>query len=178
MSISVITLRKFQAKASVSGCCFSSGHNMYRLKLTWRCPSIEAMSARRTHKVPCVQFAFSDDTVLSESIERAANTWFYPSRIRCTILRKTHRRRFTNKWSLEEFKFQEDNKNSRNTLVKMINKCWLHNQSTLSSTRHGSTWAPMLEKHTWSNRGMTRAMTRWLLVDLISILISAFFRVG
>ena len=26
------------------------------------------MSARRTHKVPCVQFAFSDDTVLSESV--------------------------------------------------------------------------------------------------------------
>jgi hypothetical protein len=32
------------------------------------------MSARGTHKVPCVQFAFSDDTVLSESVERAANT--------------------------------------------------------------------------------------------------------
>jgi hypothetical protein len=26
------------------------------------------MSARGTHKVPCVQFAFSDDTVLSESL--------------------------------------------------------------------------------------------------------------
>jgi hypothetical protein len=29
------------------------------------------MSARRTHRVPCVQFASSDDTVLSESIGRA-----------------------------------------------------------------------------------------------------------
>jgi hypothetical protein len=28
------------------------------------------MSARRTHKVPCVQFAFSDDIVLSESVGR------------------------------------------------------------------------------------------------------------
>jgi hypothetical protein len=81
------------------------------------------MSARGTHKVPCVQFAFSDDTVLSESVERVANTRSYPSRIRCTILGKTHKRRFTNKWSFEEFKFQEDNKNSRNALVKIINKC-------------------------------------------------------
>jgi hypothetical protein len=31
------------------------------------------MSARRTHKVPCVQFAFSDDTVLSESVGRAVD---------------------------------------------------------------------------------------------------------
>jgi hypothetical protein len=81
------------------------------------------MSARRTPKVPCVQFAFSDDIVLSESVERAANTRFYPSRIRCTILGKTDKMRFTNKWSLEEFKFEEDDKNSRNALVKMINKC-------------------------------------------------------
>jgi hypothetical protein len=28
------------------------------------------MSVRRTHKVPCVQFASSDDTVLSESVGR------------------------------------------------------------------------------------------------------------
>jgi hypothetical protein len=34
------------------------------------------MSARGTHKVPCVQFAFSDDTVLSESVGRAAITRF------------------------------------------------------------------------------------------------------
>jgi hypothetical protein len=27
----------------------------------------------KLHKVPCVQFAFSDDIVLSESIERAVN---------------------------------------------------------------------------------------------------------
>jgi hypothetical protein len=32
------------------------------------------MPARGTHKVPCVQFAFSDDTVLSESVGRVANT--------------------------------------------------------------------------------------------------------
>ena len=36
------------------------------------------MSARGTHKVPCVQFAFSDDIVLSESVERAVVTRFYP----------------------------------------------------------------------------------------------------
>jgi hypothetical protein len=70
-----------------------------------------------------VQFAFSDGTVLSESAGRVVDTRFYPNRIKCTILGKSHRRRFTNKWSLEEFKFQEDNKNLRNTLVKMINKC-------------------------------------------------------
>jgi hypothetical protein len=80
------------------------------------------MSARRTHKVPCVPFAFSDNTVLSESVERAVDMQLYPNRISCNLLGKTHRRRFTNKWSFEEFKFQEDDKNSRNTLVKMINK--------------------------------------------------------
>jgi hypothetical protein len=37
---------------------------------------IETMSARGTHKVPCVQFALSNDTVLSESVERAAITRF------------------------------------------------------------------------------------------------------
>jgi hypothetical protein len=31
------------------------------------------MSARRTHKVPCAQFTFSNDTVLSESVERAVD---------------------------------------------------------------------------------------------------------
>jgi hypothetical protein len=46
-----------------------------------------------------VQFAFSDDIVLSESVERAVDTRVYPNRIRCTILGKTHKRRFTNKWS-------------------------------------------------------------------------------
>jgi hypothetical protein len=30
------------------------------------------MSARRTHKVPCVQFASSDDTVLSENTPKGA----------------------------------------------------------------------------------------------------------
>jgi hypothetical protein len=102
--------------------------------------------------------------------ERVAITQSYPSRIRCNLLGKTHKRRFSSKWPFEEFKFQEDNKNLRNALVKMINKGWLHNQSTLSSTRHGSTWSHMLEKHTWGDRGMTRAMTRWLLADLIPIL--------
>jgi hypothetical protein len=71
---------------------------MYCLRLIEKCPPIETTSAKRTHKVPCVQFAFSDDTVLSESVGRAANTRFYPNRIRCTILGKTHRKRFTNKW--------------------------------------------------------------------------------
>jgi hypothetical protein len=80
------------------------------------------MSARRTHKFPYVQFAFSDDIVPSESVEQAVDMQLYPNRIRCNLLGKTHRKRFTNKWPFEEFKFQEDNKNSRNALVKMINK--------------------------------------------------------
>jgi hypothetical protein len=122
MSISAIIVRHFQIKASVSGWGFSSEYSMYRRKLTWRYPLVETMSAKRTHKVPCVQFAFSDDTVLFESVERVANTRSFPSRIKCTPLGKTRRRRFTNKWSFEEFKFQEDNKNSRNASVKMINK--------------------------------------------------------
>ena len=95
---------------------------MYRRKLIERCPPIETMSARRTHKVLCVQFAFSDDTVLSESVGRAVDMRLYPNGISCNLLGKTHRRRCTNKWSFEEFKFQEDNKNLRNALVKMINK--------------------------------------------------------
>jgi hypothetical protein len=86
-----------------------------------------------------VQFAFSDDTVLSESVRRVVEMRLYPNRISYNLLGKTHRRRFTNKGSFEEFKFQEDNKNSRNALVKMINKFWLHNQSTLSSTKHDLT---------------------------------------
>jgi hypothetical protein len=80
------------------------------------------MSTRRIHKVPCVQFAFSDDTI-SESVGQAVDMRLYPNRIRCAILGKTHKIRFTNKSSFEEFKFQEDDKNSRNALVKMINKC-------------------------------------------------------
>jgi hypothetical protein len=96
------------------------------------------MSARRTHKVPCVQFAFSDDTVLSKSVGQAVDMQLYPNRISCNLLGKTHRRRCTNEWSFEEFKFQEDDKNSRNALAKMINKCCLHNESTLSSTNHDS----------------------------------------
>jgi hypothetical protein len=61
-------------------------------------PPIKTMSARRTHKIPYVQFASSDDTVLSESVGRAAITQFYPNKSRCTILGKTLRKRFTNKW--------------------------------------------------------------------------------
>jgi hypothetical protein len=41
-------------------------------------PPLETMSARRTHKVTCVQFASSDDTVLSESVGRAVITRFFP----------------------------------------------------------------------------------------------------
>jgi hypothetical protein len=59
------------------------------------------MSAMRTHKVSCVQFAFSDDTVLSESVERATDMRLYPNRIRCNLLGKTHRKRFTNNWLQE-----------------------------------------------------------------------------
>jgi hypothetical protein len=72
---------------------------MYRLRLIYRCPPVETMSARETHKVPCVIFTFSDDIVLSESVEQAVDTRFYPNRIRCNLLGKTHRKRFTNKWS-------------------------------------------------------------------------------
>jgi hypothetical protein len=64
---------------------------MYRLKLIQRYPPIETLSARRTHKVPCVQFAFSNDTVLSESIERVANTLFYQNRTRCNLLGNTQK---------------------------------------------------------------------------------------
>jgi hypothetical protein len=52
-----------------------------------------------THKVPYVQFAFSDDTVLSESVERSVDMRLYPNRISCNLLGKTHRKRFTNKLS-------------------------------------------------------------------------------
>jgi hypothetical protein len=99
MSISAIIMRQFQIKASVSRCGLYSGHNMYRLKLVLRCPTVETMSARRTHKVSCVQFVFSDDTVLSESVGRAVDMRLYLNRTRCNLLGKTHKRRFTNKWS-------------------------------------------------------------------------------
>jgi hypothetical protein len=59
------------------------------------------MSARRTHKVPCIQFAFSDDTVLSESIVRAVDMRLYPNRNRCNLLGKTYRKEFADKSSLE-----------------------------------------------------------------------------
>jgi hypothetical protein len=61
-----------------------------------------------------VQFAFSDDTVLSESVGRAAITRFYPNRIRCNLLGKTQRKRFTNKWPFEEFKFKKNDKDLKN----------------------------------------------------------------
>jgi hypothetical protein len=99
MSILAVILRQSVAKASVSEGCFSSGHNMYHFKLVLRCPTVETMSARGTHKVPCVQFAFSDDIVLSESVGRAVDMRLYPNRTRCNLLGKTHRKRFTNKWS-------------------------------------------------------------------------------
>jgi hypothetical protein len=49
------------------------------------------MSARGTHKVPCVQFAFSDDAVLSEAVGRAVDMRLYPNRTRCNLLGKTHK---------------------------------------------------------------------------------------
>jgi hypothetical protein len=61
---------------------------MYHFPAKQRYQQSEMVIDRRTHKVPCVQFAFSDNTVLSECVERVANTRSYPSRIRCTILRK------------------------------------------------------------------------------------------
>jgi hypothetical protein len=39
-----------------------------------------------------VQFAFSDDTVLSESVERAVDMRLYLNRTRCNLLGKTHRK--------------------------------------------------------------------------------------
>jgi hypothetical protein len=74
-----------------------------------------------------------------------------------------------------ESKSKKNDKDSEN-INEEIRWCWLHNQSILSSTRHGSTWSPMLEKHTWDDRGMTRTMIRWLLADLISILINTSLR--
>jgi hypothetical protein len=61
----------------------------------------EMISDRRTHKVPCVQFAFSDDTVLSDSVGRAIDMRLYPNRISCNLLGKTPRKRFVDKPALE-----------------------------------------------------------------------------
>jgi hypothetical protein len=66
------------------------------------------MSTRRTHKVPCVQFVFSDDTVLSESVGRVAITRFYPNRIRCNLLGKSHKMRFVIKASLQIHSIGDD----------------------------------------------------------------------
>jgi hypothetical protein len=74
---------------------------MYQFPSKQRGQPLETVSARRTHKVSCVQFAFSDGTVLSESVGRAIDMRLYPNRISCNLLGKTHRKRFTNKWSLE-----------------------------------------------------------------------------
>jgi hypothetical protein len=49
---------------------------MYHFPAKQRGEPSETVSARRTHKVPCVQFAFSDNTVLSKSIERAVDLDF------------------------------------------------------------------------------------------------------
>jgi hypothetical protein len=70
-----------------------------------------------------------------------------------------------------EFKFTKMME-TRKITSEGICRCCLHNQSILSSTRHGLTWSHMLEKHTWGDRGMSRTMIRWLLADLISILAS------
>jgi hypothetical protein len=48
-----------------------------------------------------VQFTFSDDTVLSESVERAVDMRLYPNRIICNFLGKTHRKKFVDKLALE-----------------------------------------------------------------------------
>jgi hypothetical protein len=42
--------------------------------------------------VLCAQFAFSDDTILSESIGRAVDMQLYPNRTKCNLLGKTHKR--------------------------------------------------------------------------------------
>ena len=52
---------------------------MYHFPAKQRCQQSETVFARRTQKVPCVQFAFSDDTVLSESVERAVDMRLYPT---------------------------------------------------------------------------------------------------
>jgi hypothetical protein len=48
-----------------------------------------------------VQFAFSNDTVLSESVERVVDMRLYPNGISCNFLGKTHRKRFVDKLALE-----------------------------------------------------------------------------
>jgi hypothetical protein len=40
----------------------------------------------------CAVCFFSDDSVLSEYVERTVNVRFYPNRIRCNLLGKTHKR--------------------------------------------------------------------------------------
>jgi hypothetical protein len=80
-----------------------------------------------------------------------------------------------NMWLTREFKSTKDGIDSRESPVEGSG---LYDQSILSSTRHGSAWSHMLKKHTRGDRGMTRAMARWLLADLIPILVSTFFRVG
>jgi hypothetical protein len=74
---------------------------MYYFPAKKRSQPSETVSVRRTHKIPCVQFAFSDDNVLSESVGRAVDMRLHPNRTRCNLLGKTHKKRFTNKWSLE-----------------------------------------------------------------------------
>jgi hypothetical protein len=147
--------------------------------------TIEAISAKRTHNVPCVQFAFSDDTVLSESVGRAVITRFYPTRIRGTILGKTHRRGLPtsgyrkfiaqgtgvdveqhHSWPVLARESESKKMiKTRKIIGKGTCRCGLCNQSILSSTRHDSTWSHMLEKHTWGDRCTIRAIIRWLLVD-------------
>jgi hypothetical protein len=54
--------------------------------------------------------------------------------------------------------------------MKIINKCWLHDEPTSSCT---SATQP---NHMGGDRGATRVMIRWLLADLISILINTSLR--
>jgi hypothetical protein len=75
---------------SISKCCFSSGYSTYHFSLT-RDVNKQAVTDKRTHKVPRVQFAFSDDTILSESVERAVDMRLYPNRISCNFLVKTQK---------------------------------------------------------------------------------------
>jgi hypothetical protein len=74
---------------------------MYHFPAKQRCQQSETVFARRTQKVPCVQFAFSDDTVLSESVGRVVDMQLYPNRISCNLLGKTHRKRFVDRPALE-----------------------------------------------------------------------------
>jgi hypothetical protein len=67
-----------------------------------------------------VQFASSDGTILYESVERAVDIRLYPNRTGCNLLGKTHKKRFTNKWSLE-FHSTQDERGCR--IIITVNSC-------------------------------------------------------